>query len=313
MRIHKSRKHVLGVLAVILVVAMFGGAQTDRGKTTAGKPSAVKIDTAKPDSGNTDSAKTDSAKTDAETGGSGSGKTDSPNADEVLSFLNQTIVWSGQLAAQQQLVSEPSDAVFLNDSRQVSNQIVALAFDFARARAQALVSQSSSGSAGQSQVPSQYQRLIDSANKADEKVKQSQKDLDALHQQLATATGNKRRTLQAAVDESESELELFQARRDAMRNMLQFATGTSAGAKSGNLVSHVEELARTVPAASPNSKEQADANTKAANAANAASRDRKELPNGILALATELFSLKHKVHVLDDNLHQADLLNQTFR
>jgi small-conductance mechanosensitive channel len=311
---HKARKHVLAVLAVVIVIAMSGGAQTDTGKTAAGTPGAVKIDTAKPDSGRAnsgkpDSGKTDSAKTDA--GTNNSGKTDSPNADEVLSFLNQTIVWSSQLAAQQQLVSEPSDAVFLNDSRQVSNQIVALAFDFARARAQALVSQSNSGSSGQSQVASQYQRLMDSANKADEKVKQSQKDLDALRQQLANATGNKRRTLQAAVDESDSELELFQARRDAMRNMLQFATGTSAGAKSGNLASHVEELARTVPAASPNSKEQTDANTKASNAANAASRDRKELPNGIFALATELFSLKHKVHVLDGNLHQADLLNQT--
>jgi small-conductance mechanosensitive channel len=313
-RIHKARKHVLAVLAVVMIIAMSGGAQTDTGKTAvgtpaAGKPGAVKIDTAKPDSGKTDSGKTDSAKTDA--GTNNSGKTDSPNADEVLAFLNQTIVWSSQLAAQQQLVSEPSDAVFLNDSRQVSNQIVALAFDFARARAQALVSQSNSGSGGQSQVASQYQKLMDSANKADEKVKQSQKDVDALRQQLANATGNKRRTLQAAIDESDSELELFQARRDAMRNMLQFATGTSAGAKSGNLVSHVEELARTIPAASPNSKEQTDANTKASNAANAASRDRKELPNGLFALATELFSLKHKVHVLDDNLHQADLLNQT--
>jgi small-conductance mechanosensitive channel len=245
------------------------------------------------------------AQTDAE-------KTASPNADEVLSFLNQTIVWSGQLATQQQLVSEPSDAVFLNDSRQVSNQAVGLAFDFARARAQALAAQSTASAAGQQPAASQYQRLIDSANKADDKVKQAQKDLDALRAQLANATGNKHRVLQAAVDESESELELFQARRDALRNMLQFATGKSAGGvNSGNLVSHVEELARTVPAASASTKDQADANNKSANAAAAASRDRKEEPNGLFALATDLISLRRKVHALEDNLHQTDLLIQT--
>jgi len=271
----KIRKAIFAAVAVCLVIAMSGRAQTD------------------------------AEKTDTE-------KTASPTADEVLSFLNQTIVWSGQLATQQQLVSEPSDAVFLNDSRQISNQAVGLAFDFARARAQALAAQSTASVAGQPQAASQYQRLIDSANKADDKVKQAQKDLDALRAQLANATGNKHRVLQAAVDESESELELFQARRDALRNMLQFATGKSAGGvNSGNLVSHVEELARTVPAASASSKDQADANNKSANAAAAASRDRKEEPNGLFALASDLLSLRRKVHALEDNLHQTDLLIQT--
>ena len=289
MQILQIRKQILAVLAVVIVIAMSGSAQTDAAKTGAGK--------------------TDSGQSSA--GASDAGKTSSPNADEILSFLNQTIVWSGQLATQQQLVNEPSDAVFLNDSRQVSSQIVGLAFDFARARAQALTSQSNAGSAGSSPAASQYQKLIDAANKADDKVKQSQKDLDALRQQLASATGNKRRTLQAAIDESDSELELFQARRDALRSMLQFATGKSGGVNSGNLVSHVEELARTVPAASASSKDQADANTKSANAAAVASRDRKEPPNGLFALATDLFSLKRKVHALDDNLHKTDLLSQS--
>ena len=91
-------------------------------------------------------------------------------AEDIISFLNQTIVWSRQLTAEQQLVSEPSDALFLNDSRQVADQVVKLAFDFARARAQAMASQTDSA-ASRSQAPSQYQRLIDSATKADQQVK----------------------------------------------------------------------------------------------------------------------------------------------
>src|SRR5258707_1584727 len=181
--------------------------------------------------------------------------------EDIIPFLNQTIVWSRQLTAEQQLVSEPSDALFLNDSRQVADQVVKLAFDFARARAQALASQTEQ-SAGRSQAISPYQRLIDSAIKADQQVKSLQQELDGFHQQLLTATGKKRTTLLAVISETEGELQLFQTRRDTLRSMLQFATGTaSSGLGSGNLLSQVEELARTVPSASAESKDQSGSNS----------------------------------------------------
>ena len=209
-------------------------------------------------------------------------------------------------------MNEPSDALFLNDSRRIADQIVRLAFDFARAQAQALEPQPEPGTGGKPQAaPSQYQRLADSVVKAEQKVKETQKELDFLHLQLPSTTGNKRRTVLAAIDEVDSELELFQARRDTLRNMLQFAAGTSAnGANSGNLLSQVEELARTLPAAASSSKEQ-EANSQAANGSPATvARERKEAPNGILSLATDLFSLRRKLHALEDNIHQTELLTQ---
>jgi small-conductance mechanosensitive channel len=236
-------------------------------------------------------------------------------ADDIISFLNQTIVWSRQITAEQQLVSEPSDALFLNDSRQAADQVVKLAFDFARARAQALAGQTDNSS-GPSQASSQYQRLIDSANKADQQVKGLQQELDNFHQQLLTATGKKRTTLLAIISETEGELQLFQTRRDTLRSMLQFATGTaSSGLGSGSLLSQVEELARTVPIASVENKEQTGSSTTAANNSTSpavvASRERKETPTGILALATDLFSLRRKLRALEDNLDQTDALSQS--
>jgi small-conductance mechanosensitive channel len=238
---------------------------------------------------------------------------------DIISFLNQTIVWSRQLTAEQQLVNEPSDALFLNDSRQLANHVVRLAFDYARARAQALANQGGESGASQAQAAqSQYQRLIDAANKADQQVKSLQKELDGFHQQLLTATGRKRTTLLAVTSETEGELELFQTRRDTLRNMLQFATtSTSSGVGSGNLPSQVEELARTVPAAASTSgKESAEANPAPGNSASptaVASRERKEAPTGILSLAADLFSLRRKIHALDDNLRQTDALAQSAR
>jgi small-conductance mechanosensitive channel len=234
-------------------------------------------------------------------------------AEDIISFLNQTIVWSRQLSAEQQLVSEPSDALFLNDSRQLADQVVRLGFDFARARAQALASQTAAGS-NQPPAASQYQRLIDSATKADQQVKSLQVELDGFHQQLLTATGKKRTMLVAVISETEGELQLFQTRRDTLRNMLQFATGTAAsGLGSGSLPSQVEELARSVPAASANGKDPAESNATPNNSSSpaaVASRERKEAPNGILSLATDLFSLRRKRRALDDNLRQTEALAQ---
>ena len=234
-------------------------------------------------------------------------------AEDIIPFLNQTIVWARQLTTEQGLISEPSDALFLNDSRQISDQVVRLAFEFARARAQALASQNG-GNGAQPPATSQYQRLIDSSNKADQQVKSLQKELDGFHQQLLTATGRKRTTLQAVISETEGELELFQTRRDTLRNMLQFASGTAAnGLGSGSLTAQVEELAHTVPAASENNKDAATATATSNSTSSAAmaSKERKEAPNGILALATDLFSLHHKLHALDDNLRQTDALAQS--
>jgi small-conductance mechanosensitive channel len=251
----------------------------------------------------------DTSKKDTNAGQTGS-------AEDIIAFLNQTIVWSRQLSTEQQLVNEPSDALFLNDSRHMADQVVKLAFDYARARAQALASLTDN-SAGRAQATSQYQRLIDSANKADQQVKGLQGELDGFHQQLQTATGKKRTTLLAIISETEGELQLFQTRRDTLRSMLQFATGTaSSGLGSGSLLSQVEELARTVPIASAENKEQTGSNaTPAANNSTSpavvASRERKEAPTGILALATDLFSLRRKLRALEDNLRQTDALSQS--
>ncbi|HEY6250297.1 MAG TPA: hypothetical protein VI685_10065, partial [Candidatus Angelobacter sp.] len=60
--------------------------------------------------------------------------TDAPPTNQpknILAFLNQTVVWYRLLASQQELVKEPSDAVFLNENRQIADQVVRMAFEFA--------------------------------------------------------------------------------------------------------------------------------------------------------------------------------------
>ncbi len=129
------------------------------------------------------------------------------NPQDIIAFLNQTILWYRQLTVQQQLATEPSDVLFLNDNRQLADETVRLAFDFARAQAQVLAHTNPVAAAGGSSGPgSQYQNLFNLAANADKQVKQTQAELDNFKRQLDTATGRKRRTLESTIAETQSEL-----------------------------------------------------------------------------------------------------------
>jgi small-conductance mechanosensitive channel len=240
------------------------------------------------------------------------------NPQDIIAFLNQTILWYRQLTVQQQLATEPSDVLFLNDNRQLADETVRLAFDFARAEAQVLAHTNPAAAAGGSSGPgSQYQNLFSLAANADKQVKQSQAELDNLKRQLDTATGRKRRTLESTIAETQSELELRQARRDTLRNMISFVSGANVGGVgSGTLQSQIEELARTVPAAATTAPQSTTGQTPAQNTTAIATRPKTEA-SGILGAATDLLALRRKIRTLDqsgvmtDNLAQSvrDLLN----
>jgi small-conductance mechanosensitive channel len=233
---------------------------------------------------------------------------------DIVPFLNQTVAWYQQLTAQQQFVGGGNEILFFEDNRQVAQQVALLSFDFARARAQALSSQENADSTNSAvSGSSQYQRLAEMAGKAEQKVKTSQQELDQIRQRLNSATGTKRRTLEATVAETESELELFQARRDTIQSMLQVSSGKNASA--GSLKAQIEELARTVPGAAEGAKGPGTAANPSSGGSTApatvASQAQRTSPTGVLALISTLFSLRVKIRGLDDNIRVTDSLAQS--
>ncbi len=239
--------------------------------------------------------------------------------DEIIRFLNQNLVWYRQLTALQQVVTEPNDVLFLNDDRRIADQVVRLAFDFARARAQALAGAGSSAPVNPAASPSsQYQRLAEMAGKVDQQVKQTQQELDKMRQQLGTAAGKKRRILQATIAETQSELDLFQARLDALHSMLQI-TRASANGKSaaGTLAVQIEELTRTVPAAGDTAKEPASGAGSSSGGSVApvvwSPQEHRAVSPGVLALISDLSALRGKIGALDNNLRQTDSLAESVK
>jgi small-conductance mechanosensitive channel len=163
----------------------------------------------------------------------------------LIGFLNQSVDWYRRVQIPGQLTTDPSDSIYTNYNRSSSLQAISLIFDFARAEAKQIQldhPQDSAPVADNNQAAHNLSQLVASAQ---DKEKQSAADLDALQQQATNATGKKRQTIDDQIAEQKSELELAQARLEALQNMSAFAT---AGASAG-LLGKINDLERSVPEA----------------------------------------------------------------
>lgn len=170
------------------------------------------------------------------------------HSQDVVQVLNQTLDWYRRLIVERQIASEPGDTMILSDNRRIADQVVRLAFDFARAQAELIDKQPSSNEGTPpSDISARYQALL---QKLDKQIHESQVELDQQRQKLESARGRKRSDLQATIAETQSEIELASARRDSLRNFADFASGTGAnGVGATGLRGQIEALARSVPAA----------------------------------------------------------------
>ena len=236
-------------------------------------------------------------------------------AAQVLKFLDQTIDWYHGLAVQQQIATTPSDLAILYDNRQAATQTVRLAFDFARAEAASLAEDNSSAPA-QNAVATQYQSLIQLQARLDKQVKDTQAELDSDRQKLASAGVTQRQELQSQVSELQGELDLADARRDAVNSMLEFVGGSStSGLGASGLRAQVEALARSVPAAAQTSAAASTSSAPAAATAGttaAAAAKKPEVP-GIWDLTAGVFELTSKIRSIDSLIEQTHALEDAVK
>ncbi len=236
-----------------------------------------------------------------------------PKAPDILTYLTETINWYRGTVIEQQIANEPSDVTFLNDNRLISSQIVRFAFDFARLEEQNESKQpEGSRTQDQANAASQHQRLIQAAANADQQVEQSQNELQSLRQKLEAAPPRMRPALESLIAETQSELAFRQARRDALHNILRFATATSThDIKGAGLRAQIEELARSVPEALSG----ADGTSPEQNTAGKISQRtpasaNRQPSSGIWGLAADLLQLSRKVRTLDQQIRSTDQLMQ---
>jgi len=236
---------------------------------------------------------------------------------QIINFLSHTITWYRQLAAEQQLATEPSDVTFLQENRRVADQVVQLAFDYARTQAQLQAKQASRSQTANPTATSgseQSQRLTRAAQKAEQQIDDTQKELADTREKLATAKAANRSLLESQVAELESELGLLQARRDALNSMLEFVSSSSNGNSGVGLRAQIEELARSVPASlsHPQGAGQGDA-TPEPSSSSSNSVQKRPQPTGIWGLSADLIRLSSKRHTLEDEVAITKELSQDIK
>ncbi len=229
---------------------------------------------------------------------------------EIIQFLSSTINWYHRTATEQQLITEPTDLTFFQDNRRVAQQVVQLAFEFARQQADARAKQKLQTQA--QGVPSQYRSLVQLAEKADQEVQETQAEIPPLQKKLETAPAGKRAGINALIAETQSEVALFSARRDALRSMAEFASGASGnGAGASGLRAQIEELARSVPSNLSNPSNTTSSQNDEQDSVKVAPIANREPPSGIWGLSADLFRLSHKEHVLKQDIAATDALIQS--
>jgi hypothetical protein len=165
---------------------------------------------------------------------------------QVIQALDQTIDWYRTLGIQQQVSNEPSDLLILYDNRQTANQVIASAFEAARANAEILAKQpgpkDTDGASAASQSLSQLQ------NKFAAQGTVAQNELESDQAQLAAAQPEQKVALQAKISELQGELDLINARKSLLTTLSSFTNQVDTnGISAGALKAQIDAMAVTVP------------------------------------------------------------------
>jgi len=245
---------------------------------------------------------------------SGQSKSASPSTAaqdpaQVLQFLSRTISWHRQLEAEGKNVNRATDLSFAQEDLHIADQVVRLAFEYARGQTQVQGKQSApapQSSASDDNI-AQFQRLAQATQKVEQDIQDTQAEMQGVRQKLARAPESKKPALESQVAELQSEIGLLEARRDALQSMSQFVTSSNS-AGSGGLHTQIEELARSVPADLSRPSTGHDEVAAAQSSSGGVLGGTVQQPSGIWELAGGLIRLSGKLHTLNDELSASEAL-----
>src|SRR5262245_7349939 len=160
--------------------------------------------------------------------------------EQVVQILDETVDWYRTLGAQQQSATQPSDLLIVYANRQTAEKVLDLAFQIARANAELLSSEADLDEKTTEETGSR--RNLAEVQKQLETHRQSlQAEIGTLQRELATATKEKKSEIEARIGETQSELDLVNARRNMVGTMSQFVyQSDSSGAGANSLKQHID-------------------------------------------------------------------------
>lgn len=232
---------------------------------------------------------------------------DLPSNKQVIAFLTESIDWYSHCAMKRQTATDPVDLVFLDNNRQDAAQILQLSFDFAKADAQFSAMPQRDNDKGSSTIApgslylAQFVKLEEDT---EVQRREATKEIEVIKDQLKSVRGSNRRELQAALDATQSRLEVLNAGLATLRQSVEFVRAFTSRETEG-LASAIDDLARTVPdVTSPSTVGSQVQNSVPVFSA-------KPSGSGILTLSSEVSALGRKISMLDDEIRRTNNLRHS--
>ncbi len=224
-----------------------------------------------------------------------------PGAHTVIAYLSDVINWYGHLGVEAQLVRDPDETLFFADDRQTAGEILKLAFEYARAQAAFIAKASpgaapAAGSAGT--VSAESNSVTHSAATLDAAANALRVRIKSLQAQLAKAPTRQRNAIASQIQDAQSQLDLNQARADALKALALFESGSASPDQNSGLAAQIDELERSI----------ADSSKKTTTLPVDTALVARSEPTGIISLISELFVLSNKLDALEQNSALAQAL-----
>lgn len=216
----------------------------------------------------------------------------------VIDYLSDIIGWRRRLGIEARAASDPVEILFVSDDRQMAGEVVALAFQYARAEAALIKSMYgdgviesdapavAAGSPGLHDLIKRREQTLAALTAAKARLADLQTRLDG-------ARRHDRVTLQQKIVSVQGEITLSQSQLDSLDALIAFESGGNpAAAAAAGLNAQIDELERSVPQL---------ASDKSAAAA-AAANSNSAAVFGFFGGFGELLRLTHKDQMLEDSL-----------
>jgi small-conductance mechanosensitive channel len=169
-----------------------------------------------------------------------------PEDAAVIQHLNAAITWYKQLSSSNESAGQPSDALYLENARNLAKQAVQLAFQSAEAEAALLATEKGGGGAAvSSQTSTEQQNISKAAANAANLISQTQAQIEAVNRQIEKATGKKLQQLTSQRESLQEQLEFNKALQEALQKLTTFMSGS--GAASRGLPKEIDDLKNSVP------------------------------------------------------------------
>lgn len=212
----------------------------------------------------------------------------------IIAHLNSVIQFYRAVHQPIQKAGEPNDVVYRDQAISITSQITNFAFESAKAEAGFIGTQHAQPAGGA--AGSQQQRIQNTLEATQQRIRDLQEREAALDQQMASASAHTLPMLRAEKNQVEAALNLANAMQDALEKIIRISGATGASGLSAN----IDRLERSVPELQTSNKTPAPQLTTVQSALSA----------GVTSQTSVLFQLFETEHSLSALLADNNRLQQ---